>query len=200
MSCGTPAPALLPAVAVRDDGVIGVAYYSLRANTPDPNTLPTVYMLATSSDGVTWTERQLADPFDYATAALAGGRYFIGDYMGMTTIGTSFVPFFAQTTGDPNNRSDITAALARATTAVPLRDGAPVKSTHDRGSDDRRIRAARGGERAPRAGGAAACRDPAGTIALPLTSVADRRTRRASGAVRGQTLKVPDREFQGSDP
>ena len=129
MSCGTSAPALLPAVAVRDDGVIGVAYYSLRANTPDPNTLPTVYMLATSSDGVTWTERQIAGPFDYTTAALAGGRYFIGDYMGMTTIGTSFVPFFAQTTGDPNNRSDITAVLARATTAVPLLEGAPVKST-----------------------------------------------------------------------
>jgi len=49
--------------------------------------------------------------------------------MGMTTIGTSFVPFFAQTTGTPNNRSDITAALARATTAVPLREGAPKKST-----------------------------------------------------------------------
>ena len=129
MSCGTSAPAFLPAVAIRDDGVIGVSYYSLRANTPDPNTLPTVYMLATSPDGVTWTERQLAGPFDYATAALAGGRYFLGDYMGMTTIGMSFVPFFAQTTGTSNNRSDITAALARAMTAVPLRQGAPKKST-----------------------------------------------------------------------
>ena len=160
-----------------------------------------LYMLATSSDGVTWTERQLAGPFDYATAALAGGRYFIGDYMGMTTIGTSFVPFFAQTTGDPSNRSDITAALARATTiaAVPLREGAPVKSTHDRGSDDRRIRATRGGERAPRAGGAAACRDPAGTIARPLTSL-QTGARSARRGHKGQTLIVPDRESQGSDP
>jgi hypothetical protein len=131
MSCGTPAPALLPAVAIRDDGVIGVAYYSLAANTADPATLPTLYMLATSSDGITWAQRQLADPFDYATAALAGGRYFIGDYMGMTTIGASFVPFFAQTTGNPNNRSDITAALARATAAAgaPLREGVLVKAT-----------------------------------------------------------------------
>ena len=130
-SAAMTAPALLPAVAVRDDGVIGVAYYDLRANTADPNTLPTLYWLATSSDGVTWTERQLAGPFDYTKAALAGGRYFIGDYMGMVTIGTSFVPFFGQTTGDPNNRSDITVALARASAAAvaPLREGAHVKST-----------------------------------------------------------------------
>jgi len=130
-SAALTAPALLPAVAVRDDGVIGIAYYDLRANTADPNTLPTLYWLATSSDGVTWTERQLAGPFDYTKAALAGGRYFIGDYMGMATIGTSFVPFFGQTTGDPNNRSDITAALARASAAAvaPLREGAHVKST-----------------------------------------------------------------------
>ena len=131
MSCGTSAPAFLPAVAIRDDGVIGVAYYSLAANTADPNTLPTLYVLATSSDGATWTTRQLAEPFDYATAALAGGRYFLGDYMSMATIGTTFVPFFGQTTGNPNNRSDITAALARAASAAgaPLREVAPVKAT-----------------------------------------------------------------------
>ncbi len=107
------APALLPVVAIRDDGVFGVAYYDLRANTPDVATLPTLYWLATSNDGLSWTERQLAGPFDFATAPLAGGRYFIGDYSSMVTIGTSFVPFFGRSTGDPDNRSDILAALAR---------------------------------------------------------------------------------------
>ena len=192
---GATAPAFLPAVAIRDDGVIGVAYYDLRANTADPNTLPTLYWLATSSDGATWTERQLAGPFDYATAALAGGRYFIGDYMGMTTIGTSFVPFFAQTTGDPSSRSDITAALARATTiaVAPLREGAPVKSTTTTApmtaefaqrvdANARRVLA----DRLP----AGSCRNDR---ARPDVVAAKRVTQRASGAQRRLSVN-------GSDP
>ncbi len=113
------APALLPTVAIRDDGVVGVAYYNLAANTPDPNTLPTIFLLATSIDGITWDTRPLGEPFDYATAALAGGRYFIGDYMSMVAIGTSFVPFHVRTTGNPDSRSDTFAALARTSGTVP---------------------------------------------------------------------------------
>ncbi len=116
---GAPAvPAFLPAVAIRDDGIIGVAYYDLRSNTPDPNTLLTDIWLATSSDGITWQEKSLARPFDYSTAPRAGLSLFLGDYIAVAAFGNSFAPFFAQTTGDPNNRSDVFAALRRGP-AVP---------------------------------------------------------------------------------
>jgi hypothetical protein len=36
----------------------------------------------------------------------------------MVTVGTSFVPFFGRTTGDPDNRSSILAALARPAAAA----------------------------------------------------------------------------------
>jgi hypothetical protein len=42
-------------------------------------------------------------PFNLENAATAGG-YFLGDYEGMTTIGTTFMPFFAAPTAtDPDN-------------------------------------------------------------------------------------------------
>ena len=116
---GNPAvPAFIPTVAIRDDGVIGVTYFDFRGNTPDPSTLWTSYWLATSSDGVTWEERAIAGPFDLATAPLVGGKLFLGDYMGLASVGTTFLPFFGQTTGDPNNRTDIFAARARSAAAA----------------------------------------------------------------------------------
>jgi hypothetical protein len=111
---GNPAvPAFIPTAVIRDDGVIGVTYFDFRGNTPDPTSLWTSYWLATSSDGATWQERMIAGPFDYATAPLVGGRPFLGDYMGLASVGTTFLPFFGQTTGDPGNRADIFASLAR---------------------------------------------------------------------------------------
>ncbi|MEP7328725.1 MAG: sialidase family protein [Betaproteobacteria bacterium] len=111
---GAPAvPAFLPTVAIRDDGVIGVSYYDFRSNTIDPNTLPTDSWLATSSDGVSWQESSLAATFDYATAPIAGGSLFLGDYTALATVGTSFVTFAGRTTGNPANRSDIFASLYR---------------------------------------------------------------------------------------
>lgn len=113
-------PAFLPAVAIRDDGTIGVSYYDFRAETAGPGTLPTLYWLATSADGVVWAERAIAGPFDYATAPLAGGRLFLGDYMALAPSGTSFVALFGRTTGDPTNRADAIAGLVRPVVAVPL--------------------------------------------------------------------------------
>jgi hypothetical protein len=109
-------PALIPSVTIRTDGMIGVNYYDLRSNTADPATLPTDTWLATSSDGVTWTERRLGAPFDYTKAPLAGGRYFIGDYVGMAHVGTTFLPFFPKTTAAADNRTDVLLALSRVTT------------------------------------------------------------------------------------
>ena len=113
-------PAFIPTAVIRDDGVIGVTYFDFRGNTSDPATLWTSYWLATSSDGVTWQERTIAGPFDYATAPLVGGRLFLGDYMGLASVGTTFLPFFGQTTGDPSNRTDMFASLARASSAAAL--------------------------------------------------------------------------------
>ena len=71
----------------------------------------------------------IAGPFDYATAPLVGGKFFLGDYMGLASVGTTFLPFFGQTTGDPDNRSDIFASLARASTVAAItREATPVKT------------------------------------------------------------------------
>jgi hypothetical protein len=118
---GNPAVrALIPSIAIRSDGVVGVAYYDFRSNTADASTLLTDYWLATSGDGVTWSERRISGPFDYARAPIAGGRYFLGDYTGLATAGTSFLPLFGQTTADPANRSDILQSLARPTAETPV--------------------------------------------------------------------------------
>ena len=106
------APAFTPTVHVRYDGVVGVTYYDFRSNTTDPATLPTEHWLTRSSDGgKTWRESRVGKQFDLATAPVARGL-FLGDYQGLTSIGPIFVPFFAKTTGDLNNRNDVFSTLA----------------------------------------------------------------------------------------
>ena len=113
--------AFVPSVTVRDDGTIGVTYYDFRSNTSDANTLLSDYWLATSVDGVTWQERHIAGPFDVAQAPLASEvQPFLGDYAGLASVGTTFLPFFSQATGDPTDRSNVMASLARAPSAVPV--------------------------------------------------------------------------------
>ncbi|MEP7182676.1 MAG: sialidase family protein [Betaproteobacteria bacterium] len=103
--------AFLPSVTIRADRVIGVAYYDFRSNTADAATLPTDYWIARSTDGgATWTESRVAGPFDLDTAPNAGGL-FLGDYQALTSIGSVFVPFYAQTTGSTSNRTDVFASL-----------------------------------------------------------------------------------------
>ena len=107
--------AFIPAVTIRDDGVIGVTYFDFRSDTPSVATLLTDYWLAQSTDGVTWRESRVAGPFNYAIAPNARGL-FLGDYMGLISIGTTFVPFYT-TTNDGNliNRTDVFATLATST-------------------------------------------------------------------------------------
>ncbi len=108
--------AFTPTVAVLADGTVGVAYFDLRDNTPDPATLPTGYWLARSTDGVTWGEARLAGPFDLASAPNAAGL-FLGDYMGLAAGGASFLSLFTRTTGDLANRTDVFYVRAAAGTA-----------------------------------------------------------------------------------
>jgi len=110
------AQALLPAVSVRPDGVIGVLYYDMRNDTADPATLFVDTWLATSSDGVTWSERHVAGPFDLNTAPVADSGLFIGDYQGLAGTSGGFAAFFARTNADLVNRTDIFAAVFRVTT------------------------------------------------------------------------------------
>ena len=120
--------ALVPSVNGRADGTIGFSYYDMRSNTADPATLLTDYWLATSSDGVNWTDRRISAAFNLAIAPIARG-YFMGDYQGLVSAAGSFYPFYVRTNGaDISNRTDvfftpITVPLATgsATLSVPLR-------------------------------------------------------------------------------
>jgi hypothetical protein len=90
--------AFTPTVKVASDGTVGVTYYDLRGNTTAPG-LPTDYWFihchASCTSPGSWSENHVAGPFDLEQAAFAGG-YFLGDYEGMVTNGTTFEPFFDQ--------------------------------------------------------------------------------------------------------
>ena len=120
--------AFVPTVHIRDDGTIGVTYFDLRNNTTAP-TLLADYWLVQSADGVAWTETHVAGPIDYATAPDARGL-FLGDYMGLTSIGTTFVPVYGLTNpGNLDDRTDIFATLAsRVAVAKSMGAGVPASA------------------------------------------------------------------------
>lgn len=106
--------ALLPTVTVRADGTIGVLYFDMRNDSADPATLLVDAWLTTSNDGVTWSERHAAGPFDFNSAPVTEGGLFIGDYQGLASANGQFTAFFAQTNNDANNRTDIFASGFRS--------------------------------------------------------------------------------------
>lgn len=89
--------AFTPTLRVLDDGTVGVTYYDFRNNTSDPATLPTDYFLVHShNQGASWSETRVTPtPFDMKQAPVARG-FFTGDYEGLTSVGTTFMPFFVQ--------------------------------------------------------------------------------------------------------
>jgi hypothetical protein len=112
------AAAFTPAVYVAANGTVGVTSYDFRNNTAAAGA-PTDSWLGrcpSSSGDCTnpahWSETHVAGPFDIETAPVARG-YFLGDYMGLTTVGSdfnAFLPFFVQTnTGSIANRTDVFA-------------------------------------------------------------------------------------------
>jgi hypothetical protein len=94
--------AFTPSVHVASDGTVGVTYYDFRNNTPDSG-LPTdqwfIHCHPSSDcvDPANWAESHVDGPFDIENAATAGG-YFLGDYVGLDSIGTTFTSFFSKTT------------------------------------------------------------------------------------------------------
>jgi hypothetical protein len=114
------AAAFTPSVYVAANGTVGVTYYDFRNNTAAAG-VPTDYWLvrcsSTSVDctnSANWSESHVAGSFDIETAPVARG-YFLGDYEGLTSVGSdfnTFLPFFVQTnTGNTTNRTDVFAAF-----------------------------------------------------------------------------------------
>ena len=102
--------AFMPTVAVRTDGTIGVSYFDFRNNVPG-GTIDTSYRLATSTDGVHWSESSIEDTFDLDRAPVANGR-FLGDYMGLSSNGAAFGALYVRSVAgaDNNNRTEVVFA------------------------------------------------------------------------------------------
>ncbi len=90
-------PGFTPMVRVSSDGTVGVTYYDFRSLAPgNTTTLPTDYWFRPVTSSLSLgTEEHIAGPFDMLTAPFARG-FFVGDYEGLDTSGTTFHPFFVQ--------------------------------------------------------------------------------------------------------
>jgi hypothetical protein len=119
-------PAFTASVAVNSDHTVGVTYYDFRELTAgNTTTLPTDYWIKTFSPSMVTSggidigvpDSHVAGPFNMLAAPNAGG-FFVGDYEGLTAVGRSFNPFFAQVNCDDfscattptSNRTDIFTA------------------------------------------------------------------------------------------
>jgi hypothetical protein len=104
-------PGFTPSIIVNSAGVVGVTYYDFRSLVSETLTLPTDYWFTpvtpTSSGLSLGTEVHITGPFDMKTAPVARG-FFVGDYEGLTAVGTTFYPFFvAANSGNLSNRTDV---------------------------------------------------------------------------------------------
>ena len=107
VSTPTGRAAFTPNISVASDGTVGITYYDFRellaGNT---TTLPTDYWFKSSKDGLS-ADTQVHPVFDMMTAPNAGG-FFVGDYQGLATTGSSFRPFYvAANSSNTANRTDV---------------------------------------------------------------------------------------------
>jgi Neuraminidase (sialidase) len=104
--------AFTPAIRVDDEGNIGVTYYDFRKNDPDTKELETDVWFTRSTDGGrTWSEERVTpESFDMRQAPVARG-YFVGDYEGLSALGTTFYPFWSQS---DSSGTDVYASTAQA--------------------------------------------------------------------------------------
>jgi hypothetical protein len=124
----TGVPAFTPSLSVAADGVVALSYYDMRDNTSDPGTALVSRWLATSIDGTAWTEALISGPFDINIAPHALGL-FLGDYQGLVTDGSTFVPFFAATTASLADRTNIYVQPLPAGPVAAKRAGRTYTST-----------------------------------------------------------------------
>ncbi len=105
----TGRPAFTPSITVNSAGVVGVSYYDFRNLGAQTTSLPTDYWFTTSANfGTSFGgEVHITGSFDMLTAPFADG-FFVGDYEGLTFVGTAFHPFFVATnSGNTANRTDV---------------------------------------------------------------------------------------------
>jgi hypothetical protein len=96
--------AFTPAIRVDEDGNIGVTYYDFRNDDPTTPALDTDVWFTRSTDGgATWSEERVtSQSFDMSLAPDARG-YFVGDYEGLSALGTTFYPFWSQSNASGTN-------------------------------------------------------------------------------------------------
>jgi hypothetical protein len=104
--------AFTPAIRVDDDGNIGVTYYDFRNNDSGTPELETDVWFTRSTDGgQTWSEERVTPTsFDMRTAPVANGL-FVGDYEGLSALGTTFYPFWSESR---SSGTDIVASTLQA--------------------------------------------------------------------------------------
>ena len=96
---------MLPTIAVNSAGTVGVSYYDFRNNVPGGIASTDLWLTRCSSScasAANWSADTRVTPtsFDMSAAPEARGQ-FIGNYMGMTTSGATFEPFFMQSGTPP---------------------------------------------------------------------------------------------------
>jgi BNR repeat-like domain len=133
------ATAFTPTLHVREDGLVGVQYFDLRPDTSNRATLLAASWLATSRDGTRWSDNTLWGAFDMTQAPNARGL-FLGDYMGLVSVGNEFLSLLALSGTDLNNRNDVyllrllpstAAAQARIASAAPPLGPTQVQAQHN---------------------------------------------------------------------
>jgi hypothetical protein len=91
--------AFTPSVKVAANGTVGVTYYDFRNNTPSAGLTTDFWFIhchASCTSGGNWSEEtHVAGPFDEEQAPDARGL-FLGDYMGLVTVGNTFTPIFGE--------------------------------------------------------------------------------------------------------
>ena len=106
--------AFIPSVDVSDTGQVAVSYYDFRNDDPETSAAETDYWIQHSDDGgSTWSAaEQVTDrSFDIKAAPRTTQGYFLGDYEGLTHVGSAFKLFFG-VAGDAANPSDIVYSSA----------------------------------------------------------------------------------------
>jgi hypothetical protein len=102
------AQAFTASVHVAANGDVAVTYYDFRNDAPGDAALSTDYWIVHHHVGDPFDSAHFSDEnrltpvsFNMRTAPYAGG-YFVGDYEGLDSFGSTFTPFFVQATGtDP---------------------------------------------------------------------------------------------------
>jgi hypothetical protein len=97
-------------VDVNVDGQVAIAWYDYRNDAPGDGAATTDYWNSISSDGGgTWSTVHPSPTFDISKAPVAPASrgYFLGDYMGLAHVGSTFANLYVITTFDTSNRTEV---------------------------------------------------------------------------------------------